>query len=121
MITEYNGHMYPTKRFDQEQRQAEHVTRHLLVLDAVCRRRKHFRLHRLVHVRLQHPQGFRLRRPHLLSRRARYVPRTEIRRLRLCQPGRPVEEVVLQPVTFWARGERNIGGVLPLIILTNCD
>ena len=33
----------------------------------------------------------------------------------------PAEGVVLQPVTFWARGERNIGGVLPLIILTNCD
>jgi beta-galactosidase len=29
--------------------------------------------------------------------------------------------VVLKPVTFWARGERNIGGVLPLVILTNCD
>ena len=29
--------------------------------------------------------------------------------------------IVLHPVTFWARGERNIGGVLPLIILTNCD
>jgi beta-galactosidase len=29
--------------------------------------------------------------------------------------------VVLQPVTYWARGERNIGGILPLIILTNCD
>jgi beta-galactosidase len=28
---------------------------------------------------------------------------------------------VLMPVTYWARGERNIGGVLPLIILTNCD
>jgi beta-galactosidase len=27
----------------------------------------------------------------------------------------------MKPVTFWARGERNIGGVLPLIILTNCD
>ena len=24
-------------------------------------------------------------------------------------------------MTFWARGERNIGGVLPLIVLTNCD
>ncbi len=24
-------------------------------------------------------------------------------------------------MTYWARGERNIGGVLPLIILTNCD
>ena len=33
----------------------------------------------------------------------------------------PAEEVILQPVTFWARGERNIGGVLPLIVLTNCD
>jgi beta-galactosidase len=27
----------------------------------------------------------------------------------------------MKPVTFWARGERNIGGVLPLIVLTNCD
>ena len=27
----------------------------------------------------------------------------------------------MEPVTFWARGERNIGGALPLIILTNCD
>ena len=33
----------------------------------------------------------------------------------------PAEEVILKPVTFWARGERNIGGVLPLIVLTNCD
>jgi beta-galactosidase len=33
----------------------------------------------------------------------------------------PHEEVILQPVTFWARGERNIGGILPLIVLTNCD
>ncbi len=33
----------------------------------------------------------------------------------------PDEEVVLEPVTFWARGERNIGGVLPLMVLTNCD
>ena len=29
--------------------------------------------------------------------------------------------MILKPVTFWARGERNIGGVLPLIILTNCE
>ena len=33
----------------------------------------------------------------------------------------PEEGVILQPVTFWARGERNIGGILPLMILTNCD
>ncbi len=28
---------------------------------------------------------------------------------------------MLQPVTFFARGERNIGGVLPLVVLTNCE
>jgi len=33
----------------------------------------------------------------------------------------PAEEIILKPVTYWARGERSIGGVLPLIILTNCD
>ena len=35
LITEYNGHMFPTKSHDQEQRQAEHVTRHLDVLNAM--------------------------------------------------------------------------------------
>ncbi|HKL86701.1 MAG TPA: glycoside hydrolase family 2 protein, partial [Treponemataceae bacterium] len=33
----------------------------------------------------------------------------------------PEKKVVLKPVTFWARGERSIGGVFPLVILTNCD
>ena len=36
--------------------------------------------------------------------------------VRSCKNG-----IVLEPVTVWARGERNIQGVLPLIILTNCD
>ncbi|MGO8658614.1 glycoside hydrolase family 2 protein, partial [Rhizobium ruizarguesonis] len=34
LITEFNGHMHPTKIYDQEQRQAEHVRRHLEVLNA---------------------------------------------------------------------------------------
>ena len=34
LVTEYNGHMFPTKRFDAEERQHEHVIRHLRVLDA---------------------------------------------------------------------------------------
>ncbi|WP_274893456.1 hypothetical protein [Thermoanaerobacterium sp. R66] len=33
----------------------------------------------------------------------------------------PDVEPVLEPVTFWARGERSIGGVIPLVIFTNCD
>lgn len=36
LISEYNGHMYPTKSFDPEQNRAEHALRHVRVLDAVA-------------------------------------------------------------------------------------
>jgi beta-galactosidase len=35
LITEYNGHMYPTKKFDDEVHRVEHAIRHLNVLDAM--------------------------------------------------------------------------------------
>jgi beta-galactosidase len=121
LVTEFNGHMYPTKRGDQEQRQAEHVTRHLQVLNAAygdpqisgcvgwCM--ADYNTHK------DFGSGDRIcyhgvldmfREPKL----AAYAYASQ------CEPS---EEVVLKPVTFWARGERNIGGVLPLIILTNCE
>jgi len=121
MITEFNGHMYPTKCYDQEQRQAEHVTRHLEVLDAAygdpaiagaigwCafdyNTHKDFGCgDRICH----HGVSDMFREPKF----AAYAYASQ------CEPQ---EEIILMPVTFWARGERNIGGVLPLIILTNCD
>jgi len=36
LITEYNGHMYPTKAFDDEEQRAEHALRHVRVLDSVA-------------------------------------------------------------------------------------
>jgi len=36
MITEYNGHMFPTKSFDCEEHRVEHALRHTRVLDAVA-------------------------------------------------------------------------------------
>ncbi len=121
MITEFGGHMYPTKSFDQEQRQAEHVRRHLEVLDAAygdpaiagaigwCafdyNTHKDFGSgDRICH----HGVMDMFREPKFAA--SVYASQCE-----------PHEEVILQPVTFWARGERNIGGTLPLIILTNCD
>ena len=36
LVSEYNGHMYPTKSFDWEEKRAEHAMRHVRVLDAVA-------------------------------------------------------------------------------------
>lgn len=36
LVSEYNGHMYPTKAFDWEEHRVEHALRHVRVLDAVA-------------------------------------------------------------------------------------
>ena len=52
LVTEYNGHMYPTKRYDQEERVNEHVLRHYMVQNASMSDEDNFRRYRLVRVRL---------------------------------------------------------------------
>jgi beta-galactosidase len=121
LITEYNGHMFPTKAGDQEQRQAEHVLRHLEVLNAAFGDPEvagcigwcffDYNTHkdfgsgdRICH----HGVATQFRVPKFAA--YAYASQREL-----------AAGPVLVPVTYWARGERNIGGVLPLIVLTNCD
>ena len=121
MITEFNGHMYPTKSYDQEQRQIEHAMRHLEVLNAAYGDPEiagaigwcafDYNTHkdfgsgdRICH----HGVMDMFREPKFAA--FAYASQCE-----------PDEAVVLEPATFWARGERNIGGTLPLMVLTNCE
>ena len=121
LVTEYNGHMFPTKAGDPEERQTEHVLRHADVLNAAMGDDRiagcigwcmfDYNTHkdfgagdRICH----HGVMTIFREPKF----AAYVYASQ---------KAPSEGIVMEPVTVWARGERNIGGVLPLVILTNCD
>lgn len=121
LITEYMGHMFPTKSFDQEQRQLEHVTRHLQILDAMYGDPQisgaigwcmfDYNTHK------DFGSGDRICYHGVLDmfREPKYAA------FAYSSQADATEGVVLKPVSLWARGERNIGGVLPLMVLTNCD
>jgi len=121
LITEFGGHMYPTKKTDCEERQMGHVQCHLNVQrDAFAHpsisgaigwclfdynTHKDFGSgDRICHHGVM--DMFRIKKF------AAYVYKSQVS---------PEMEPVLMPVTFWARGERSIGGILPLIVLSNCD
>ena len=75
--TEFNGHMYSTKRFDNVERVAEHVIRHARVHDQLAGDDHYAGGIGVVRLRLRLAQLFRLGRPHLLSRRERHLPPAE--------------------------------------------
>jgi beta-galactosidase len=121
LVTEYNGHMYPTKKFDQEERQMEHVIRHLRVQDKSMATKNisgaigwcafDYNTHR------DFGAGDKICYHGVMDiyrnkKFAAYVYKSQVS---------PSVEAVVKPVTLWARGERSIGGILPLTVLTNCD
>lgn len=121
LVTEFNGHMYPTKRIDPECRQAEHVTRHLQVLDKAY---EYPAISGAIgwcmfdyHTHKDFGAGDRICHHGVLDifREPKFAA--------WCYTSQcsPAEQVVLQPVTYWARGEKDRCEVLPLMVLTNCD
>jgi beta-galactosidase len=121
LVTEFNGHMYPTKMGDQEQRQAEHVTRHLQVMDAAYGDENisgvigwcafDYNTH------MDFGSGDRICHHGVMD----MFREPKFAAFAYASQCAPEQAIVMEPVTIWARGERNIGGVMPLIVLTNCD
>jgi beta-galactosidase len=121
MITEFNGHMYPTKPFDQEERLVEHAFRHARVQNAVAGHDGvaggigwcafDYDTHR------EFGSGDRICYHGVsdifrIPKFAAYFYESQID---------PKVRPVLRIASRWKLGERSGGGVEPLVVFSNCD
>ena len=121
LVTEYSGHMFPTKIIDNEEKLNEHALRHAKVLNEMYGSSNisgaigwcafDYNTHR------DFGSGDKICYHGVMDmfripKYASYVYSSQ---------KSPKEEVILEPATLWARGERCISGVMPLTVYTNCD
>lgn len=121
LVCEFNGHMYPTKSWDQEERLIEHALRHARIQDKQLGMSRvagaigwcafdynthqefgsgdHICYHGVMDM-------FRL------PKYAAYAYASQVS---------PDTRVVLQAATVWSMGDRSEGGNDPLVIFSNCD
>lgn len=121
LVTESNGHMYPTKAFDHEDRAVEHALRHLRVIDASLGREDlvgglswcafDYNTHGCF------GSGDKICYHGVLDmfRNPKYAAYA------YSSQKSPDDEAVLEAITTASRGERDGGGTVPFTILTNCD
>lgn len=121
MITEHNGHMFPTKRFDQEERLGEHARRHARVLDAAmgdqgisgCIGWCAFDYH----THKDFGSGDRICYHGVadMDRIPKYAA------LAYESQQDPARKIVLEAASLFAKGERGAARLLPIEVYTNCD
>jgi beta-galactosidase len=121
MVTEFNGHMFPTKAWDQEERLVEHALRHARIQN------KQIGMARVAgaigwcafdyNTHVEFGSGDRICYHGVmdifrLPKYAAYMYGSQID---------PAQRVVLHAATLWAKGERSVGGFEPTWVFTNCD
>lgn len=121
LVTEFNGHMFPTKTFDNEERQVEHALRHARIQD------KQMGMPNVTGAIGWCAFDYDTHREFGSGDRICYHGVTDIFRLPKFAAAvyesqiDPKVRPVLRPATFWSRGDRSGGGVDPLYIFSNCD
>ena len=121
LVTEHNGHMFPTKTFDNEERQVEHALRHLRVQD------KQFGMANVTGAIGWCAFDYNTHRELGSGDRICYHGVMDIFRLpkfaayvyesQIPAKVRPV----LRAATFFTQGDRSEGGNDPLYVFSNCD
>ncbi|MBI5669678.1 MAG: glycoside hydrolase family 2 protein [Chloroflexi bacterium] len=121
LVTEFNGHMFPTKSWDNEERQLEHALRHARIQDKAAGMGNvcgaigwcafDYNTHR------EFGSGDRMCYHGVsdifrLPKFAAYFYESQLD---------PSVRPVLRPATFWTMGDRSAGGINPLVIFSNCD
>lgn len=121
LVTEYNGHMYPTKSFDQECKKVEHAYRHLRVinesfgLDEISGAIGWCAFDYNTHSSFGSGDKICYHGVSDMFRNPKYAAYSYASQ-------KKVEDgVVLEPITLGAKGERDGGAILPFTVLTNCD
>ncbi len=121
LICEFNGHMYPTKIWDQEERAVEHAIRHARIQNLATAHPQvsgaigwcafDYNTHREFgsgdHI-CYHGVSDIFRLPKF----AAYAYESQID---------PAVRPVLRAATYWTMGDRSEGGIDPLVIFSNCD
>ncbi len=121
LITEYSGHMFPTKTWDHEERLIDHARLHTKIQDLQMGNPKisgaigwcafDYATH------IEFGSGDRIcyhgvMDTFRLPKWAAYFYKSQLD---------PSKEIVLQAATHWTMGDRNGGGNNPLTVFSNCD
>lgn len=121
LVTEFNGHMFPTKSWDNEERRVEHALRHARihaqqmsmggVSGAIGWCAFDYNTHK------QFGSGDRICYHGVmdmfrLPKWAAYFYQSQVM---------PQQQVILQVATMWTMGDRSEGGNNPVMVFSNCD
>jgi len=121
LVTEFCGHIFPTKKFDNEQRLVEHALRHGSVQSLVREKDEYMGAIGWCafdyYTHFDFGSGDRICYHGVMDmfRLPKYAANLYKSQKEL------KEEVVLEPLTWWSRGERDKGLVFPIYVCTNCE